>query len=204
MADEDTAGVAEAFEAGGEVDLTSDGGVGETVLGAEVPHCGGAGVDADAYFQRVLDAGIEPFLLEISHFILHLDGHFDAAEGLVLFRGGFRGTEEDHDGVADKLVDGAAVLVSDLRHFREVFVEEKREFLCFHGIRSLGEAFDVRKEDGELAPFVFEGDVFFSLYYGVHELGREVALEFVAFHDGIELFPDLYFEVLVEIQEFPL
>ena len=63
-----------------------------------------------------------PFLLQLIQTALHRDRHPHAGQRVFLGAPGFRIPEEDHDRVADELVDGRSVLGGDLGHFPQVAV----------------------------------------------------------------------------------
>ena len=65
-----------------------------------------------------------PARIEFGDLALHGERHAQAGAGVFgdAFRLGI--AEENQDGIADELVDGAAMLRGDLRHLGEVFIEE--------------------------------------------------------------------------------
>ena len=87
---------------------------------------------------------------------------------------GFRVAEEDHHGVADELVDGAAVLEGDLRHLGEILVEQERDLLRLQALRGRGEILDIGEEDGELLALGVDGDVLLAAENARVDLRREI------------------------------
>ena len=73
----------------------------------------------------MLDAGVAPFGIELGEPVLHLDRHAQAGLRILGFALGLGIAEEDQHGVADELVDRAAVLQRDRRHLGEIFVEQR-------------------------------------------------------------------------------
>ena len=95
--------------------------------------------------------------------VLHLDGHAQAGLGVLGVALGFRIAEEDQHGVADELVDGAAMDQGDLRHFGEILVEQFGDLLGLQPLGGGGEILDVGKEDRELLRSVWMVTSFWPL-----------------------------------------
>ena len=91
-------------------------------------------------------------LLQLTHPLPHGDGHLDAGEGVLIDAACLRIAEEDDDGVADVLVDRRSIGEGDLRHLGQIMVQQPGQVLGLQPIRRLGEARDVREEDGQLFP----------------------------------------------------
>ncbi len=125
---------------GGEVHRAPDHGVVHPVGTAEIADRAIVGVDADPAPQRLLDSGVAPYACELRHPALHRDRHLDAGKRVLLDAAGFRVAEEHHDRVADIFVDRGAVLRRDLRHLREVMIEQLREVFRFHPVGGFGKA----------------------------------------------------------------
>ena len=104
----------QGLQSAGEVHFLADNGVIHPVFGAEVTNRGVAGTDAHADFQGRLDAQAAPFLAHDLHVFAHLDGHGHTRERIFFLAATGRIAKEHHDGIADKLVDGAAVFQGDL------------------------------------------------------------------------------------------
>ncbi len=168
-----------ALQAGGQVDRVADGRVVEFGVGSEIPHHGLAGVHADAHAKVPVHLSFQ-FFFEIGAHLGQLglasEGAFDAAVGVV---GQFQGrVPEGHDGVALVFVDGAALLGDDVGHGRQVFVEQRGQFLRVLDLFGYGgEGFDVRKEEGQDSPvapqlqFIRVGDEL------IDDRGADVVLE---------------------------
>ena len=59
-------------------------------------------------------------------------------------------TPEGHDGIADILVERAAMLAHDQGHGAEILVHQARQFVRFQSFRDSGESANVRKQHGQL------------------------------------------------------
>ena len=88
---------------------------------------------------------------------------------------GFGIAEEDQHGVADELVDGAAVRQRDRRHLGEIFVEQLRDLLRLQPLGGRREILDVREEDRELLALGVDGDVLLAAENALVDLRRDVA-----------------------------
>jgi hypothetical protein len=66
---------------------------------------------------------------ELGKALLHAPGHLQTGLRIGAIAPGLGIAEEDQHGIADELVDGAAIIMSDRRHLREIFVEELRQLL---------------------------------------------------------------------------
>ena len=84
---------------------------------------------------------------------LHVDRHSETR--LRIFRRalGLGIAEKDHDGISDEFIERAAILGRDVRHLREVLVQEARDLLRLQTFRGAGEVLDVREKDRELLAF---------------------------------------------------
>ena len=87
--------------------------------------------------------------------------------------------EEDDDGVADILVDRRSIGKGDLRHLGQIMVQQPGQVLGLQPIRRLGEARDVRKENGQLFPATRDFDFLFSGEDRLVYLRRKVLRELV-------------------------
>ena len=159
VGNQDFAGFGRAFQAAGEVHFATDDGVVHAGIGAEVTHRAVAGVQAHADFQRLGDALGAPLLTQHLHVLAHGDGHGHGSHGVFFRALAGRVAEEHHHAVADELVDGAAVLQGDLRHFVEVGVEQVGEGFGFQLFGQLGKALDVGEEHRELLALGFQAYV---------------------------------------------
>lgn len=143
VVDEDLAGGGDAAEAGGEIDAVTEDGVVESFFGTHAAGDDGAGGDADADFEWEMND-----LVELAAGFAHGEGAADGAEGVVC--GGFGGAEEDHDHVAHKFVDGAAVLVGDLGECGHVLIQEVDDLMGGQLFADRGEATDIAEEHGDV------------------------------------------------------
>ena len=94
--------------------------------------------------------------------ITHFDGHGHAGESVFPLAAAGGVAEENHDGIADKLVDSATVLQGDFRHLIKVVVEELGQGFWLHFFRQFGEAFDVGEENGEFLTLGFQPNIPFT------------------------------------------
>ncbi len=78
------------------------------------------------------------------------------------------------------------MLEGDGGHFREVFVEQKRNLLRLHALGSRGEILDVGEEDRELLALGVDRDVGLTGEYALVDLRREVPRD-LGRHRGEEL-----------------
>ena len=148
--EEDASEVGVRLQPRGQIHLVADDRVVDAIVAAEVADRAKAGVDPDPQLEDVLLAALPPLGLQIPHPLLHGDRHLDAGRRVVARAARFRIAEEQHDGVADELVDGRPVLEGDRRHLAQVLVEQARQLLRFQEVRGFREARDVREEDRQL------------------------------------------------------
>ena len=144
------------------------------VVAAEVADRAETGVDADAQLEHVLLAALAPFGLQVAHPLLHGDRHLDAGDRVLPRAARLRVAEEQHDRVADELVDRGAVLERDRRHLAQVLVEEARQLLRLEQVGGLGEAGDVREEDRQLLALRRDLDILFAAEDRFVQLRRQV------------------------------
>ena len=134
----------------GQVHLTADDRVVHSVLAPEITNGGITCIDSNAELERLLQALIAPFRLQLSHAPLHRDRHVDAGGRILFDSPTLRITEERQDRVADVFVDGRAVRQSNLLHFCQIVIQQSGEFFRLQIIGRRGEVRDIRKEHGEL------------------------------------------------------
>lgn len=70
--------------------------------------------------------------------------------GVLLHASGFRVTEEQQHRIANIFVDSGAVCERNRRHLGQILIQNIRQLLRFQLVRSLCEACDVGKENGQL------------------------------------------------------
>src|SRR5512143_3211819 len=133
LGDEDADAIllGDALEARAEVHRVAHHGVRHAECRAHVAHAHAAGVDADADLHLGPAARAE-LLVQLRQGGLHVDRGLYGAAGVV--GEVHRRVPERHDGVADVLVDGAALLLDGARHRRHGGVEHlgelgRRQFL---------------------------------------------------------------------------
>src|SRR5262249_17874859 len=114
MAHENAAQLSMRLQARREVNFVANDGVIHAVLAPEVAHRAVTRVDSDPQLERLFQSGIAPLELELSHSLLHRDGHLDACHRILLDPLRLRIAEERHDRIANVLVDGRTMLESDL------------------------------------------------------------------------------------------
>ena len=73
--------------------------------------------------KRVLDSEGVPFFLQFFYRIPHLQCHGYASQGILFESAAQRIPEKNKDRIADKLIDGSALLDGDIGHFLQVTVE---------------------------------------------------------------------------------
>ena len=113
-----------------------------------------AGVDGDDRFSGCYpDADLEPARalgVEPGHGLAYGVCRADSALGVVLVRR--RCAEERHDGVADELLDGAAVALERFANSRVVRVDDPAHVLRVERLRQLREADHVDEDDAHDLP----------------------------------------------------
>ena len=162
VGDQDFTGFSQGFQAAGQVHFLADDGVVHAVLGAEVANGGVACADAHADFQRCLDTLAAPFLPHDFHVFTHFHRHGHAGEGVFFLAPAGGVTEENHDGIANELIDGAAVFEGHFRHFVEVVVQQFRQCFRLHLFGQFCKTLDVGEEDGQFLALCFQPHVPFT------------------------------------------
>ena len=99
-----------------------------------------------------------------------------------------RVAEEHHHAVADELVDGAAVLEGDLRHFIEVVVEQVGQGFCFQLFGELGEALDVGEEHRQSLALGFQANAALAGEDRFPDLWRQILGQVAGQARGLGLF----------------
>ena len=127
VADDDMSRLGDRLEPRREINLGTDGGVVHAVDAAEIADVAEAGVDAHAHAERLFRTRATPFDIELGQPALHLRRHIEAGPGVLHGALGLGVAEEDHQGITDEFIDGAAMLEGDRRHLREILVEEERD-----------------------------------------------------------------------------
>ena len=104
-----------------------------------------------------------------------------------------RRVPERHDGVADVLVDGAAVLLDDHGHGREIAAEQGGESLrvVLVALREGGEGPDIAEHDGELAALAADLQGSRAGRQPIDHHRRQIAAEGVADGAAAGLLPDV-------------
>ena len=98
---------------------------------------------------RLADATGDP---QLGQRVAHLDRRTTRPQCIVLVR--LRDAEHRHHGVADELLDGAAVSLDDRLHLLEVACEQRPQRLGIGLLSQLGRAAEVAEQDGHrLADF---------------------------------------------------
>src|SRR5690554_4893322 len=126
IGNQDLTGIRQRLQPAGQVHFLADDGVVHTVFGTEVTYGGVAGADSRADLEWGFDALAAPSLAHDLHVITHFDGHGHAGESVFPLAAAGGVAEENHDGIADKLVDSATVLQGDFRHLIKVVVEDRK------------------------------------------------------------------------------
>ena len=113
-----------------------------------------AGVDADVDHESPAEARLE-LVPDGVQALLHLDGGADGAQGVVLV--GDRHPEERDHGIADELLDRAAVGLHGAAHRLEVPQRERPHRLGVERLRDLGRVREIAEEHGhELAALLWK------------------------------------------------
>ncbi len=141
--EEDLAGRSGLLEACGGIDRVAghEGLAGRRVAGHDL-----AGVDAGTELDRDTAAGAE-LGVEGGQLGRDLGRGPDRPKSIVLMEGG--DTEDGHDGVADELLDGAAVTLDDRPHHREVAAHDRPHRLRVELLAQDRRADDVGEQDGD-------------------------------------------------------
>ena len=176
LADEDRHPVelAGPFEPRGQVHRVAHGRVVEAPLRAHVADDGGTGVDADPHadFMPVL---VPEILAALGQPLLASQGRPAGPKGVVGLVD--RGVPEGDDGVALVLVQGAAEVQDDVRHFRKIGVEQADEGLGRKALGDRGEAGDIGKEGRDLPSLAAEPEERRVVEDAIDDLRAEVVAE---------------------------
>jgi hypothetical protein len=174
MGHEDAAELGMGLQPRGEIHLAPDDRVVHPVLAAEIADGAEAGIDADAELKGLLGPDVHPFALQLPHAALHGDAHLDAGQRILAHAAGVRIAEEGEDRIADVFVDGGAEIQRDLRHLRQVVIQQTRQLLGFEAVGRLGEIGDVGEEDGQLLALGRDLGRLLAGEDRIVDLGREV------------------------------
>ncbi len=137
-----------------QVHAVADDRVVELVLqGSDVSYHHLGGIDPDADAQVGLALG-HPAGRQRRRGIAHRDGAVGRAVGMVGVLD--RLSPERHHRVADELVEGAARVLHDRGHLRQVLVEELDHLVRLHLLGNAGEAADVAEQDAQLGALAAE------------------------------------------------
>ena len=137
------------LEARGRVHDVARDGVGAALVGADAPRDDRPGVDADVEGERRAEACL-PAAVERRHPLLHGKRGAEGALGVVLV--GHRRAKDRHDGVANELLDEAAVLLDRRGHLLEEVTLDGADVLGVQALGQRGEAREVGEDDGDSAP----------------------------------------------------
>ena len=172
--DEDLAAHRRALHPGGDIDRAAHHGVLGPLLGADIADHRLAGIDADAHLEAGQATG-GMLAVDVGHRGLHGQGAGGGALRVVGMRE--RRPEDREDGVADELVDRAAVLDHHVGHAGEVLVQHVHDV---RGVALLGKARiapEVGHEHGHHALLAAEAQAVGRLEQLAGDLGRHVAPE---------------------------
>jgi hypothetical protein len=122
VAENNFARLSDGLQAGGEVRFRANDRVVHTLLAAEVSDVAVPGIDAHASPERLLDALLAPFDVELGKPALHLERHADAGVRILDDTLRCQVTKEHQHCVADEFVHAAAVPDGNLRHFGQILV----------------------------------------------------------------------------------
>src|ERR1700757_1185303 len=149
ISDENLAGWGPLFKPAREIYTAADDGVVHPIVAAKISDCTEPGVNSSSTTWRLFNARGSPDAIQFAHFLAHGDRHFYACHRIRLHAFGLRVAEEDEDGIADVFIYRSTKFEGDLRHLREIVVEELRQVLGFQPFSRLGETFEVREKDGQ-------------------------------------------------------
>src|SRR5918993_4762939 len=124
MADDNAARLGMRLKPGRQVHLIAYNSIVHAVLAAKIADGAIARVDANPHLERLLQPGIAPFRLEFLDSPLHRDGHVNASQGVLMDSLSFGIAEKRQDRVTNVLVDGRTMSYRNLRHFRQVVIEQ--------------------------------------------------------------------------------
>src|SRR5207249_2985160 len=88
--------------------------------------------------------------------------HVQTGLGIFGFALGFRIAKKDQNGVADKLVESAAMLECDVGHLGKILVEQRGNLFRLQALRGRREILDIGKENRELLALSVNRDVLLS------------------------------------------
>ena len=143
-------------------------------LRADIPGDHRARVQGDAHVQ--LGQGVAAIgRVDAAHGALHGQRATRRALGVVVVAA--RGAEHRQDGVAEKLVDGAAVLKNDLAHGAQVAVEQRHHAIGRELFGEAAKAADVRHHDGHFAQVAAEFEAPRPLQDVGHDVLGQIAAE---------------------------
>jgi hypothetical protein len=149
LAHQHLAAQAERLDAGGEIDLLADHGIGAVSIRSDEPGHDPTGADPDTdidLWQLVLAMPMP----ELVHRDLHFHGAQQRALGMVSRRGVIA-MKDHHDGIAHELIDGAVMPHDDLGHQPEAAAQHAEDHVGRIGSRDRREPAQVGEEDARLA-----------------------------------------------------
>ena len=88
-----------------------------------------------------------PVIAHAAQGLLHFHGHVDAGDGVFLYTLGLRITEEEHDGVANVLVDSRAIAQGNFCHGAQIQIKHLCDIFRFQVFNNVGKGTKVSKED---------------------------------------------------------
>ncbi len=188
-ADEDLIPCGVFLNAFGGVDGVADGGVFESLFGADQTENGVAAVNACAKTEMEFR---RQFFIQVFHRFADDERGLHGAQGMVRLRNG--GVEPGHDGIAHELVNGACLHEHGFGHGGEVAVQDLHQFFWFLIFAKGGESADICEQGGDVRAFTAQLQTvrveLFDHSRGDHTL-EESALGFELFalgqvikHDG--------------------
>ena len=154
------AGFGLGLQAGGNIDCPADGGVIQPTGAAEITDIAKSRIDPDPDLQIHGKAELlSDIRLQRDDSHLHLYRHIDAVLGILHIALGFRVAKENHNGIANKLIDSAAELFGDGAHLCEIKAQELTDLLGFDLLGDGGEIDNIGKKNGELLALALFMDI---------------------------------------------
>ena len=189
-----------AAKARGQIRDGADGAVIDAPWKSDATDRGKSLGDAHAHQQIV--ATLLPSGTEGNHFPLHGQGHARGAGRRVV--DAHRVVEKNHDAVAGETLQRAFVLQDQPAHGRMVFTEDAHHLLGIGGFGKGGEAAQVQKNDGNLAPVAFQRIIGATGDDQIGQLRRKEAFQATDLLQLFHPFGDARLKRLVPIRQFGL
>src|SRR5215813_10312091 len=174
VAYDDLSGLGDRLKAGSQISLGADDRIIHSIIAAEVSDIAKTRIYSHSHPERVFDPTVAPLRIQAGNPMLHLDRHAQAGPGVFRVALGFRIAEKHKHRVADELVNGATVSERNVRHLREILIEQFRDLLRLEPLCRRREVFNIGKENRQLLPLSVDRDVLLSAKDALIVLRRQI------------------------------